>query len=480
MSPETAEVVARIQASNLDDAEAQDPFSKRLARENGWPELHALRVIKEYKRFLALAMTCGPLASPSDAVDQAWHLHLQYSASYRRFCRDVLGQQLDHGPSSGGADQLAMYQRAYARTLECYAQLFGESPPTDIWPAPSERFGQGHAVRIARHEHWIIPKPGFVQVMERSLPPKLRGPRGVALVMLTALALTASLSADLSGSAYLFGYFALWITCLLAAFGARNWTRGDEQGEPPRLEPYELLQLASGSLGAVDGAVARLIAEGAVEFDQTRQLLRICGPLPATAAALECTVYADIRESNPPTVAGLRGRASSLTERAARRLEALALVATRYDFAFWISLVAPAFAFARILSRLGTDKPVGYLVFWCIVGVVIAYWVSHRRGRTPRGDDVLARARAEHPSQPDTQELPTDQIPVSLALFGVAAVTLPLTAGWLGWVGSKPYSASISSGGCGSGCGGGSCGGGGCGGGGCGGGCGGCGGGCGG
>ena len=73
---------ARIKGFALDDPASSLPFSQRLARENGWSRHFACRAIEEYKRFCYLAMTAGHSVSPSDAVDQAWHLHLLYTRSY--------------------------------------------------------------------------------------------------------------------------------------------------------------------------------------------------------------------------------------------------------------------------------------------------------------------------------------------------------------------------------------------------------------
>src|SRR5687767_62987 len=74
---------------------AQLSFAERLARENGWSMVHADRVTREYKRFCFLAATAGHPVTPSDAVDQAWHLHLTYSRDYwQRFCPEVLGRAL--------------------------------------------------------------------------------------------------------------------------------------------------------------------------------------------------------------------------------------------------------------------------------------------------------------------------------------------------------------------------------------------------
>lgn len=81
-------------------------FEARLARENGWSAAYAARVMDEYRRFLFLTMTAGHMAVPSEAVDQAWHLHLAYSRDYwDRLCGQVLGTPLHHGPTEGGPDE---------------------------------------------------------------------------------------------------------------------------------------------------------------------------------------------------------------------------------------------------------------------------------------------------------------------------------------------------------------------------------------
>ena len=73
-------LLARIEAFGLDVPGAPDPFSRRLARENGWPTAYAERVVREYRRFVVLAVSAGHAVTPSEQVDQAWHLHLLYSA----------------------------------------------------------------------------------------------------------------------------------------------------------------------------------------------------------------------------------------------------------------------------------------------------------------------------------------------------------------------------------------------------------------
>ncbi|HSF12878.1 MAG TPA: hypothetical protein VLA50_07875 [Erythrobacter sp.] len=105
MSPPTqVELWQRIAAHTIGPDDAELTFARRLARENRWGLPFADRVIGEYRRFCYLAIACGHEVTPSDAVDQAWHLHLTYSRDYWEvFCPTVLGADLHHGPTKGGS-----------------------------------------------------------------------------------------------------------------------------------------------------------------------------------------------------------------------------------------------------------------------------------------------------------------------------------------------------------------------------------------
>ena len=130
----------RLEPHEIGPPDASLTFADRLARENRWTPEHASRVILEYKRFCYLARTAGHQVTPSDAVDQAWHLHLTYSRDYwQTFCPDVLGADLHHGPTAGGQVERARYYDQYAATLKAYEAAFGDPPPSDIWPDAKRR-----------------------------------------------------------------------------------------------------------------------------------------------------------------------------------------------------------------------------------------------------------------------------------------------------------------------------------------------------
>ena len=153
------ELLVRLESFELDEPAAAFPFSARLARENGWSRGFARRVIAEYKRFVWLAMRAGHPVTPSEEVDEAWHLHLCYTRSYwDRMCGEILGKPLHHGPTEGGKMEDEKFAGWYARTLESYRSHFGEEPPADIWPPVAIRFKPATTRKVDAAEHWILPK----------------------------------------------------------------------------------------------------------------------------------------------------------------------------------------------------------------------------------------------------------------------------------------------------------------------------------
>jgi hypothetical protein len=145
----------------IDSPNTDLTFVKRLARENGWRLNFAERVFDEYKKFIYLAVTAGHQVTPSDQVDQVWHLHLAYTQSYWiNLCEGILKQHLHHGPTKGGRSEDAKYYDWYSRTLASYRQMFGHHPPSDIWPSPEERFNRKNRfVRLNSNDYWLIKKP---------------------------------------------------------------------------------------------------------------------------------------------------------------------------------------------------------------------------------------------------------------------------------------------------------------------------------
>jgi hypothetical protein len=161
MTEKQAGLYDRIMKFEFDRGGSVFPFSARLARENGWSRAYTARVITEYRRFVFLAFAAGHPVSPSDQVDQAWHLHLLYTRSYwQEFCGETLGMPFHHQPTEGGAEERVKFAEWYAQTLESYRAFFDQKPPEDIWPGAGIRFGQDiRFERVNRARSWIVRKP---------------------------------------------------------------------------------------------------------------------------------------------------------------------------------------------------------------------------------------------------------------------------------------------------------------------------------
>ena len=161
MTADQLDLWHRIDAFDIDGGPCDLPFAARLARENGWSRSFADRAVREYKRFVYLAMTAGRPMCPSEEVDQVWHLHLTYTRSYwQRFCGEVLKTPLHHDPTRGGAAEGRKHWAMYADTLVAYEAAFGEPPPADLWPPADQRFGEDLEVaRVNRNEYWLVRKP---------------------------------------------------------------------------------------------------------------------------------------------------------------------------------------------------------------------------------------------------------------------------------------------------------------------------------
>jgi len=154
----------RIHGLNIGPGDVALTFSARLARENGWSPAYAEQAIREYKKFIYLMMRGREELTPSDQVDQVWHLHMTYTRSYwHDLCQDILGKELHHLPTKGGADEQARFRTQYTKTLLAYEKEFGHPPPTSLWPAVETRFSNVERfVRTNKATSWVIKKPNPV------------------------------------------------------------------------------------------------------------------------------------------------------------------------------------------------------------------------------------------------------------------------------------------------------------------------------
>lgn len=150
----------KIDEFEIDDTQCEFTFSRRLARDNKWTHDFSLKVIAEYKKFIYLCCVGYGEITPSDSVDQAWHLHLTYTKSYWvDFCQKTLKKQVHHNPTKGGESEKRRYSSAYDSILIVYEREFGSLPPATLWPDNDTRFGNIDFKRINLSDYWLIKRP---------------------------------------------------------------------------------------------------------------------------------------------------------------------------------------------------------------------------------------------------------------------------------------------------------------------------------
>lgn len=483
-TPPQRELWARLHNFDLDEPGASLDFSRRLARENGWTHDFARRIVEEYKRFLFLAMNAGHPVTPSDEVDQAWHLHLVYTRSYwDELCADVLRVPLHHGPTRGGARESAKFGQWYAQTRASYARFFGEEAPPDIWPDAQIRFGDApHFRRVNARRHWIVGKPDF------PWPTRLSPALLVVLSLLGAGGVAAGAQVNLNpwnwgGAAFLTLFWSLCVAGIFAVLWVRREWALPADPLPPdvRLDAYALTRLQNGGEMPIDAAIANMMLNGQISIDKDRRVVR--SGLPPTAP-WERIIW-DKLAAGPRELRLLRGELKPKLPQFDAELQRLGLlIAPQQRENIQLVTVAVSVGLlllggSKILVGLGRERPVGFLVISCVLVLVmfgVAMATAPRCSR--RGAALLETLRQRHgrgslslPAQfgASSSAPLAGGIVLGMALWGYSEMDafglsqqrliLRPPASSDGGGGGSGYSD-----GGGSGCGGGGCGGGGCGG----------------
>ncbi|MFM9073388.1 MAG: TIGR04222 domain-containing membrane protein [Cyanobium sp.] len=280
-------LLQRLLAYELDDPSHAMGFLAHLMRSNGWDRAFALRAMEEYKKFMFLALVANHQVSPSDQVDQVWHLHLLYTDVYwNDFCPRVLGRPLHHHPSRGGKEERERFHHLYLATIASYERFFGR-PPVDLWPPADVRFGQD--LRMQRG-----PGPRPWRPWSRS--GWSAAILGVVLAAALALGMTLALpstamargdenssSAPSSGMAPLALVSASVLVWASRKIRRPLLKRPDIQPEEPEsvLDLEQLAYLARGATGTLQVALAKLVQQGSVRpntNDSTLELVSFAAP----------------------------------------------------------------------------------------------------------------------------------------------------------------------------------------------------------
>jgi uncharacterized protein (TIGR04222 family) len=507
MNSSELELYQRLQHFEFEQAAAKLSFSQRLAREQNWSPLYTQRVLNEYKKFAFLAVVADHVVTPSEQVDQAWHLHLTYTRSYwQEFCPQILGQPLHHEPTIGGQAEQQKFFVHYNQTLKSYHQFFGHQPPADIWPSAVDRFQPLQQQWLSRAQNWVIPKPALwlalwgdfgrspmVQPADRfslklpqtrawqvaKLSPQRIWPQwqmiGLLILsctfLLSGCVTTNSINPlDWTGEEFLAVYIPLSIGCVMAAYLLRYYLRQPHQSKVAvqqiTLDPYETAYLSSPEQ-AVNGAIVSLLEQGLIEINTTSQTIRL-KEMPGNAAhPLECKV-AQLIQNSPGLLSEVLRLGLQNTQDIQRKLQQMQLLLSERQAK--IARLYPAlligllmmFGLVRLVVGMSKGRPIGFLMMIGFALLVLsAPLLSMPLHRSGYGDQVWEHLKKKFSA--DWLQNPSSNYILAYAFIGVTALNSPIFDDF------RTVITPPSSGGDGGGDGGGGCGGG------CGG-CGGCGG----
>lgn len=457
MNPDQCTLWQRIQAHVLDDPQSASPFSLRLATENRWQPGFTRRAIEEYRRFAFLAVAAGHPVSPSEAVDQVWHLHLLYTRDYwGEFCPKTLGAPLHHGPSRGGAVEVEKFADWYGKTLASYRGFFGE-PPADLWPA---RPVHPKTVRVEIARHWIIRKPRLalprllriVARFGRTQPSPFEAPApvpaaslsvagpverpamlsGVGAVMAALPAAAEGWPFNLRGPEFLGIYLAIVAVMVAVAFFLRRQLAGPaEIIETDSLSPYAVAYLSGGPNRVFVAGLAAVAQRGLVVVSEN-SLRRTEVPQPDNLPLVERAICSGAGPIGSQ-LSNVRAATGGAIDAVEAELAEKGLLATGPGFMSARLVPAGVVGIALLIGGqkvwigLERGRPVTFLVILLVLTLGIAIAFACRPPRlSGRGREALRRLKAKH----DNPSLRCEPLPPHASPEG--ALWVPLAVGLFG------------------------------------------------
>jgi uncharacterized protein (TIGR04222 family) len=466
------ELQKRLDAYQIDDPKSSFPFSSKLAKEQNWTPEFTQQAIREYKRFCFLAVAAGHPVSPSEIVDEVWHLHLTYSHEYwNHFCPKVLEMPFHHFPSTGGNEETAKFVDWRQKTLESYRTFFGEEPPMPIW---------GDIKKVTpESDHFQIPK---------SVVRKTLASVGAILTVVLLTGCAAQLNPfDLRGPEFLMLYALLTMVAFGAGIAIRSRAK-DVSAEPMHrgLTPPELALLAYDEIAVLNCLIAKWTVIGVADYEPLSAVVIVKDQSYVSNDPFENAVFEKLRGKESMRLATLRyscqSELSGLKSDLVRRgllLSPDRVVKAKLAVPACLGILIPLGAY-KVMVGIERERPVGFLIVMIIILMVVAIGSSLMVSvRTLRGDEILTSAQSEkrhlkNLRMNDPNHIP-DNFGYAYALFGAAAFATTIHSVPMQRMQPKNGQSSCGGSSCSSG-GGDSGSGGDGGGGGCGGGCGGCGG----
>ncbi len=440
MNFQQTELYKRIQAFALDRPDSQLSFSQRLAKDNGWSLGYTQRAIEEYKKFIFLAVAAGHPVTPSDQIDQVWHLHLTYTRLYwQEFCPKILQTTLHHEPTRGGSSEQLKFGSWYSKTLESYEQFFGHIPPIDIWPKPKDRFGRDlHFIRINTQQSWVLSKPNFTV----SVKPQLRKIGIFTFLAFLSLMITGcQIISQIPNPMNFTGpeFLTFYISLVVMGIALAAWLRfslclvSTNTKQQPDLNTYEIAFLAGGNHRLIMAAITSLVKQGYVEvlkekspFGRTQSKLVVTGKIDAIADPVEKAVAQDILATDGAIEQVFR-KSTGMKDSIRARLEQLGLFlsdAQAFKAQIYPSLIVVillGIGLCKMAVGISRDKPVGLLLI-CIFGLLVLgarFFVKPQRSRY--GEIIFKdlRNRLQHLKTANSSD---SELVLAVAFFGATVL----------------------------------------------------------
>lgn len=107
--------------------------ARYLQYKHGWDIMFGERALEEYRRFIFLTHISRTEITPSECIDEVWHIHILHTKPYAEFSK-TCGRFIHHNP--GMPDEKVRWDGQYRQTLEMYKRVFGDVPPRQFWPRP--------------------------------------------------------------------------------------------------------------------------------------------------------------------------------------------------------------------------------------------------------------------------------------------------------------------------------------------------------
>jgi hypothetical protein len=104
-------------------------ISARLCIEQKCTHQIAINWLKEVGKFLFICDKSNVRLTPSEKVDQGWHVLILFTQDYREFCQLFFGRFIDHYPGGEANQNKAQYERC----LDALVQHF-EYADKAFWP----------------------------------------------------------------------------------------------------------------------------------------------------------------------------------------------------------------------------------------------------------------------------------------------------------------------------------------------------------